>query len=199
MVLEGTPTIRIPRRPQLDLARVGGPPGRKAPSPGHASRGRGPGGACNPISATPHSQVNVLEAENQKKSREVSQLQARGAQEQQQGRREALHLQRRASEAEAALEAARKEVGRPRGPGRRQRRWRGPGMEGRPAQLSSAGTAWGRPLVSCPTSRGDCVPPGRRDRAAEGTNAVKVGFSCFRKGRLRPGDVRVLSQGTGPP
>ncbi|XP_039084419.1 putative ciliary rootlet coiled-coil protein 2 [Hyaena hyaena] len=55
-------------------------------------------------------QVNMLEAENQRKSQEVVQLQARDAQgaQEQQSRQEVLHLQRLASE--AALEAAREEV-----------------------------------------------------------------------------------------
>lgn len=62
----------------------------------------------------PHSQVTELEAETQRKSREVVRLQARGAQDaqqRQQSRQEALELQRLAVEAEAAREGAQREVG----------------------------------------------------------------------------------------
>lgn len=60
----------------------------------------------------------MLEAENRRKSQEVIQLQVRGAQgaqqqqqQQQQSQQEVLQMQRLATEAEAAHDGARREVG----------------------------------------------------------------------------------------
>lgn len=104
----------------------------------------------------PHPQVKALEAENQRKSRELGQLQARGSQDAQQSQQEGLELQRQVAEAQAAREAAQEEVGGPRGPGGAGRE---PGLPG-PWETAEAQGLPGLALarmhcgsVCCPTSQ----------------------------------------------
>lgn len=86
-------------------------------------------------------QVRMLEGENRRKSQEVSELQARGAQDaqrQQQSRQEALGLQRQVTEAEATLQQTRKEVGPVLFLDRSEER------PGRSPSRKAGGTRWGR-------------------------------------------------------
>lgn len=86
----------------------------------------------------------MLEAENRRKSQEVNQLQVQGAQDaqkQQQSRQEVLQTQRLATEAEAARDGARREVG---GLPELQRGWEA----GLPGQLCASTCSSCLPLPS---------------------------------------------------